>query len=722
MSGDTHKLSVDERERAIFRLLLNVDPDVGATIREIYDQINGHGVQLTVFSEPVRDSVTIQVYYKLIERLVITDRLVEIDSGDAKRYALARVLHSDLAMRLDDLEALAEHLAPTEAIAALTDMRREMRAQRDAVLRPAALALCKVPALDLVTDMILCRIAGYNKDVELWFEHGEDDERHLRRIKTEHASIERFCYRGLGLARTAVLAPPVTAVGRSTYDQMIIHVDEQELRTQLRWRIYGDTVIYHVDPTAGPNRQDWTNAPIAGSDGSTYSGAMQIDSATGFTDEAGSDVVTFNNSMVFLSLEGDLKRRHPHPLYSVPITRSEIDNPHNEGMVMAPFMYPEMDDGTYEHFTKCATDVVQWRADQKVFKGAAPALGGGSMLPAPRVHFRDGTVTLQERESHHYQRMDKYGQVVREGVQISEEILQHLLSRRQPPVFAGAVKSSQLDIFGTIINWFIAHGHPASGISAIDPAWDLQRRGVQLADNEMASLLLSTLVPDRGDGYFCTFVLVRPFHALTDMWRAYQREEKDYWVEMLREKQRRHRQDRDDDTWWKIVEPIEDEPYVRMCEQADYAMFYVGHTSGDPLPLAPRYEFMESLRTRGHEEATERVSRNVKMIVSALDHTGFTPDFDHNFMSRKILVKYVPRVVYEAHERCKALGRMLESELKSMIVANLHRLGLLRRGASESVRTRPISFEYAVQRYHDARTREIEAAADGETQTRETEG
>jgi hypothetical protein len=284
-----------------------------------------------------------------------------------------------------------------------------------------------------------------------------------------------------------------------------------------------------------------------------------------------------------------------------------------------------------------------------------------------------------------------------------------MMTRRLPPVFAGAVKSSQLDLFGTIINWFIAHGHPASGAPAIDPGWDLQRRGVQLPDNEMASLLLSTLEQERGDGYFCTFVIARPFHALTDMWRAYQREEPDYWVETFRNKQQRHRKNRDDDTWWKVVEPIEDDPYVRMCEQADYAMFYIGHTWGDPLPLAPRYEFLESLRTRAAEEAAERVARNVHMIVSALDHTGFTPDLDHNFMSRKVLVKYVPRVVYEAHERCKALGRMLESELKSIIVANMHRLGLLRRGAAEPTRTRPIPIDYAVKRYQETRPRELEA-------------
>ena len=57
----------------------------------------------------------------------------------------------------------------------------------------------------------------------------------------------------------------------------------------------------------------------------------------------------------------------------MPITRSAIDSPTNAGMVMAPFMYRELSEGEYEHMAKCATDVVQWRADERVFIGGAPS-------------------------------------------------------------------------------------------------------------------------------------------------------------------------------------------------------------------------------------------------------------------------------------------------------------------------------------------------------------
>ena len=208
-------------------------------------------------------------------------------------------------------------------------------------------------------------------------------------------------------------------------------------------------------------------------------------------------------------MEGLNRERHTSQVYSVPITRSAIDSPTNAGMVMAPFMYRDLSEGEYEHMAKCATDVVQWRADERVFIGDAPALGGdGRHLPAPRVHLRDGTVTLQERESHHYQRNDAYGDMVRAGVLLSWQILTHIKSRKQPPVFAGAVKGSQLHLFSTIINWFIAHGHPGSGTPAVDPGWDISRASL-LADNETVTMLLATLAADRGDGYFCTFAVVQ---------------------------------------------------------------------------------------------------------------------------------------------------------------------------------------------------------------------
>lgn len=697
MTADARRLDVSEREQAIFRYLRDLDdPTAGATVPRLHRQLTEHGTRFPGTAGLVWDTVTLPVYYKLVRRLTATAHLVEVD-GDAEegqRYALAPHLHADTALTLDDIRDLAE-VPPTEAIAKLVDAREYVRSRRDTVLRDAAQALRRVDPRALVHEMILGKAEAYNADVDVFGHDG--DERHLRRIKAARAELEQTCYRWFGLSHEAMRVPPASA-GPAPVD-----VDPEELRRQLAQRIHGEAVVRQVSPHNPSAPEDWSNVAVAGSDGSTYSSAMQIDTAAAFTDDAGVEVVTFNNSVVYVRMEGESAKRHPVPWYSVPLTRSAIDSPQNAGMVMAPFMYRNdgLTEGDYEHMAKCATDVVQWRADEHVFRGHGRALGGGGALPAPRVHFRDGTVTLQERESHHYQRTDPYGDMVREGVRLSHDVLRHIRDRRQPPVFAGAVKSSQLHLFATIVNWFIARGHPAGGVPPVDRGWDVSR-GSLLADNEAMSLLLNSLNDERGDTYFVTFVVVRPFHALTDLYRDFRCLDGDHWTDAFRSRQARHRSDPMFDSHWKTVDAIEDDPYVRMLEYADYAMFYVGHTAGDPAPLAPRYEFLEALRPMSDTDAERRVRRNVELVVAALHHTGFSIDRDHNFMSRKQLVKHVPFVVYEAHEKCKALGRQLESELKSMVIANLQRLRLTRSGAAGEVKFRPLPVRAYIDRYRAA--------------------
>jgi hypothetical protein len=706
MASDQRKLDVADRERAIFRYLRELGPDAGATIGQIHRKITVDGIALTATSEPVRDNVTVQNYHKLVSRLVATRRLVELPAAsEGRRYTLADHLHSENSLRLDDLDELLQQLAPTEAIAKLLDAREYVRENRDGVLAKAARALCDVPPRELIYDLITTKIDIFNKDLEAWLD-SSDDDKHLRRLKAERAELDQICYRWFGLDQATVTVPPGgNQMGKISYDAA-------RLRRQLAHRVFGDTVIRRVPVANASSPSSWDNVVIAGSDGSTYSGAIQIDTAAGFVDDRSAEIITFNNSMVYMHLEGQNRQRHPHPLYSVPITRSAIDSPDNAGMVMAPFMYRHdgLSESDYEHMAKCATDVVQWRADERVFLGDAPAMGEGPsrMLPPPRVHFRDGTVTLQERESHHYQRNDAYGEMVRSGVRLSHGILRHMLSRRQRPVFAGAVKSSQLHLFATVVNWFIAHGLPSANIAAVEPSWDVSR-GARLADNEAMTLLLSTLIDQRDDDFFCSFVVARPFHALTDQYRNYEAEKPNFWTEKFRGHQDAHVNDPMLDSYWKSVDAIEDDPYIRMCEEADYALFYIGHTGGEPAPLAPRYEFLESLRPLSQDDAEKLVQRNVELIVSALDRTGFTNDLDHNFLTRTRLVKIVPKVVYEAHERCKQLGRMLEGELKSMVVASLCRIGLIRRNNPDAAQVVPVHVARAVRVEIEARqTKEIE--------------
>ena len=65
--------------------------------------------------------------------------------------------------------------------------------------------------------------------------------------------------------------------------------------------------------------------------------------------------------------------------------------------------------------------------------------------------------------------------------------------------------------------------------------------------------------------------------------------------------------------------------------------------------LAPRYEFLESLRSAGIVLAADHVRQSVELLVAALDHIKFQVDTDLNFLHGLTPMKIVPAAVYRAH-------------------------------------------------------------------------
>ena len=358
-------------------------------------------------------------------------------------------------------------------------------------------------------------------------------------------------------------------------------------------------------------------------------------------------------------------------------------------MILARPWHPDLTDSEYEHLKKTALDVVQYRVDERIMLGTARALGNdlsrgsGRLLPRPRVHFRDGTVTPQEREFNHYNRQDEYGEMVREGIALSYSILR-AVKDSQRLVFAGAVKSTQLKTFSSLLNWYIARGSAKRFGQPIDPLWKTTLAG-HISDNHAMTRLLASV--ERPEGQVaCTFAVLRPFPQLvTSLYRS--RISEDEWVKKFREYQERMKEEHSQwggTPYYLDTADVEEDYYVRMCAEADYVMFYVGHTAADPSPGIPRYEFLDSIRRLSLEDAQARVSAKIDYIVEAISVTSLTRDSDHNFLSNKRISRLVPSVVYEAHEQCKVWGHKLEAELKSEIVA---RLAVLKRARGITARS-----------------------------------
>ena len=100
---------------------------------------------------------------------------------------------------------------------------------------------------------------------------------------------------------------------------------------------------------------------------------------------------------------------------------------------------------------------------------------------------------------------------------------------------------------------------------------------------------------------------------------------------------------------------------------------------------------MDSLREKGERERQQRVARASELIIWGVHRSKWATDRDHNFMSARKLPRLVPYVVYEAHEKCKALGHKLESELRQAISARLSQLKASRGSVVSKVDIEPVS-------------------------------
>lgn len=684
-------IGADRRELAIVKLLREAGGGEGLTVREIYGTLK----------ESLQDTVTIQAYYKVLDALVKSGRIeVSVGSEDGRRYKASSYLSSEAALGLDEIYEILDTLAPTVALAQLIDARGYFESQRHKTLARAAQLLQEEDPVDLVYRMLIDKFERLEADLRMHLhrpvdEDGELGEHELRdrglekRIELRQAELKDLAYASLGLSKRSIAIEPFADIFKG---KRPLSLDKDVLLAELKGRVFGAGAIYPAAIGQELDADGRATLTVSGSDGSTHASSMQLMSAAKFMDDSGGYTVSYNNSVVKVRLserQEKAARKQTYPFYSVPINRNAIDDPNNRGMVLAPFMYRNLQEGQYEHLVKCATDVVQWRADESVFNGTARSIGDGAILPKPRVHFRDGTITPQEREWKHYNKPNEYGDMVREGIALSRKVLQNIAGSDNPPVFAGATKATQKRFFSTVLNWYIVHGsRQRLDGEPLDPSWD-QTRAMHIPDNEAMTYLLSTLPSKRGGPYFCTFAVARPFHSLTEYFTT--PEEPGFnWIKFF-ERKRDHELQAyesgmsDDYPYLAQLPDVADDNFVHLCQHADYVYFYVGHTlTADQPCVIPRYEFLATLRDHRDDEARVRaVRRNVGMIVEALDLVQFSLDREHNFLSKKILTKLIPSLIYEAHEKCKAIGKKLEMELRSMVIARLQELRKAKIKASE---------------------------------------
>ena len=696
------KPTTTEREVAIFGVLKRAQQAL--SVSEIRNLINQY----------YNDDVSIQAYHKTINRLEVIGQLecTEEHPTKGKLYSIAPYMHAANPVTLDDIYEWTS-LSPTEQIAKATDAQECLEDMKETILKKTAVALTKECPRTLFYNMISHLFEALKADLSMFREEELRDKKLKERIERQYKELHKILYRHLSIPPKIVDISNVKEIMKGDFKYLDgtdrkIQIDKDSLERILSYRIFGETFLYKVNLNIAKQSEARDRLTVAGSDGSTHASSLHLRTAQEFLDDP-NVIVRFNNSMAYVHLPDDFKKKIPYPFHSIPITRSAMDDPANRGMIIARLMFPDIeDDSVYEHLSRCATDVVQWRVDHEVFSGTARSISAGkiyqtrigAILPPPVVYIRNGTVTLQEREFGHYSRDDEYGEFVREGQRKAQEILRRLTSEDNRQVFAGAVKSTQLRIFTKLISWYISCGSKlAAGAngSPIDPEWE-KKCSAAISDNQLMTSMLSILVnpEDAKQGeYWVSCAVVRQFHSTTEFFAA-NVQDKSEWESFFREKKEQDRETANklnQICYWDTPD-AEDDAFIYLCKNADYGMFYVGHTYGSPLPTLPRYEFFDSIRKYDTSEgAVQRVNQNIDRILNALHLTKFHIDSDHNIFTGKKVTKIVPYVVYRAHETGKEVGRFLESELRSAVISVLARFGKQRGIRPTDVDLIPISIQ-----------------------------
>jgi hypothetical protein len=638
----------------------------------------------------LEDVATLPTYHRTVAKLVRQGQLAEDGTAldGAALYRAVAQLSSLSTYTLSDLNAALWELSAVEVMSQYLDAVDYYESKAQGVLRDAARRLLKEDPRELILRMLKDRAAELEEDIGILEDPGADDRTHRAQTRKRLEDLRYFVNSELGITAKVWSFPTFEQIekGLARYE----HPDWGMVNTALAEHVFGATFLELVQAPDAKSKE--AALLVAGSDGSSHTGYVRGVPAPRYVEEEGRMLLTFNNSVAYIDLPAGHPHKIPFPYHGVPMTRAAIEDPGNRGMIISRPWFEDLTDSQFEHMKKAALDVVQFRVDERLLAGVArafgsnPAGGEGGLLPKPNVLIRDGTVTPQEREFQHYCHRSSYGDVVREGIGLSYTILRAVRDSASR-VYGGAVKQTQLKTFSKVLNWFIKR--------TIDESWDLSKASY-VTDSVAVTRLLAALPECAPNEYYRTCIVVRPFTALVTDLRSLRCESDEEWLEYFAGRRNHQQQEFDrhgGEPSWLLGQTLEDDPYVRMCQHADYGAFYFGRPGGEPVVTLPRFEFLDSLRKRSPAERSTRVGRAVELIITGVHATKWTLDREHNFMTQRQMPRLTPYVVYEAHEKCKALGHKLESELMQAITQRLSGLKALRGLPVPRVEIEPVPLE-----------------------------
>ena len=687
-------MSLDARQRQALFLDM-ASRNGGTTAQDVYEAGQQKG-----------DEVSLEAYFNLGRRLAHRGLLKADRSGDRTLYA-SNVDEDSTWIDEDRLAAMVDPEYPIIGLTVYRESQRQARSIPHGVWLEARERLRHADARTLFLEAIVGYADNFCDEVAAYAQErtraanapGLNEMR--KRAETDLFLLEGLCKNGLGLSAEAIRLPSSVDTAAEAFLKKGAKplYDRDLLADELSRRIEPGPMIREAEDAA-PAR----DLLVAGVDGSTMGGLLSLDGLSGDFAFGHAPQVSINTATGLLDRDVRLGTRRMPAFFRLPEKPEDMQRSDNRYTVMAKMLYPDLTESQYVHSTWNAMDLLECKAALALL--GRWALNDANLeIPPADVVMRDGTIVPNDRDPNHYGEQSSYGRICRDLIEANWKIAR--ICKEEPHTVLGVVKNAQLRVFAPVINYFLRGVARRDGSTQIK-YWSLLEMNALFDQAVMTRLL--TVGRQDGDPWMRTAIVLRPFHATSNLGKFYSRETGKRPDEKLIERSRKARDKpleevTQEDDWWRTELRVPGDPYLQMLRHVSYAGFYVGACrETDRTEQLTRMEFMVVGSTEEIGDFPQgAVSEHLGRSVGALRKTGFDVSKEHAMYDSAGHIDLLPTLLIRAHDTVKTWARELRDRVSEYMDWQLAKY--LKSSERRSVRLRPWT-RREFQAWNDAMQRE----------------
>lgn len=652
------------------------------------------------------DDVSQEAYFNLGRRLVHRGLLKADRSGERTVY-LSNIDEDSTWIDEDRLAAMIDPEYPIIGLTVYRESQRQIHSIPSAVWLEARQRLSEVDARELFLDAITGYADNFCDEADAYATERERAANapglsEMRsRAEADLFLLDGLCKNGLGLSAEAIRLPSsVDAAAESflKHGRKSLY-DRNLLADELSRRIEPGPMIRKSEA-----REPNDDLIVAGVDGSTLGGLLSLDGLSGDFAFGHAPQVSINTATGLLNRNVRFGTRDMPVFLRLPEKPEDMQRSDNRYSIMAKALYPDLTESQYVHATWNAMDLLECRATLALL-GRWQLAEMNLEIPQADVVMRDGTIVPNGRDPNHYGEQSSYGRICRDLIESNWKIARVCRERNQTVM--GVVKNAQLRVFSPVINYFMSRTADRGEHTQIK-YWPLLEMNA-LFDQALMTRLLS-VGRREGDPWLRTALVVRPFHATSNLGKYYSRVTGKRPDEKLIAKSEQARSKplhelTQEDDWWRTGLKVPGDPYLQMLRNVSYAGFYVSACKEtDRSEQLTRMEFMVVSATAEEGDFRENdIYPHLHRSISALRKEGFDVAKEHAMYDAAGRIDLLPRILIRAHDTVKTWARELRDRVSEYMDWQLAKH--LKSSEKRSLRVRPWT-RREFQAWNDAMQRE----------------